>query len=204
MTTEKKPDDADLRVFGEWIGEADRVLDLGCGRGALLESLASRKRVFGVGVDNDLEKISVCLGRGVNAIQGDMLGVLRTMPDASFDWVVCSRVLQELQNPSEVVLEALRAGRRVAVAFVNNGHWRNRMSMLRYGHRVRTKLNPLPWHRSDPVNPLSVTDFEEFCAHYGIAIGRRAFFGSDWRTRRRFMPKLTAGYGVYELLRSER
>ena len=79
-------------------------------------------------MDSDHDKVSACLGRGVNAIQGDMLAVLKSLPDRSFDWVVCSRVLQELSNPSEVVLEALRVGKRVAVAFVNHGHWRNRVS----------------------------------------------------------------------------
>jgi methionine biosynthesis protein MetW len=204
MTSNEKDirSEADLRIFGEWIGHGERVLDLGCGRGALLDHLTQTRRVFGVGVDNDLEKISGCLERGVNAVQGDMLGVLRTMPDVSFDWVVCSRVLQELSNPPEVVLQALRVGKRVAVAFVNNGHWRNRVSMLRYGHRVRTGMHPNPWYQSEPTNPLSITDFDEFCAHYGIVIGRRTFLGSDWKTPRTFLPKLTAGYGVYELLRT--
>lgn len=206
MTSKEKDirNEADIRIFGEWIADGSGVLDLGCGRGVLLDHLTRKKRVFGVGVDNDLERISACLERGVNAVQGDMLGVLRTMPDASFDWVVCSRVLQDLSNPSEVVLQALRVGRRVAVAFVNNGHWRNRVSMLRYGHRAGNAVSPNPWYQSEPTNPLSITDFEEFCAHYGIVIGRRTFLASDWKTRRTFLPKLTAGYGVYELLRTEK
>lgn len=196
--------EADAHIFGEWIGDDTRVLDLGCGRGALLSRLARKSGVYGVGVDSDHDKVSVCLGHGVNAIQGDMLAVLKSLPDRSFDWVVCSRVLQELSNPSEVVLEALRVGKRVAVAFVNHGHWRNRVSMLRYGHRLRTGQNPNPWYHSEPTNPLSVADFEDFCAHYGIVIGRRIFLGSDLKTRRTFLPKLSAGYGVYELLRTEK
>ena len=113
MTATEKDirNEADIRIFGEWIAEGSRVLDLGCGRGVLLDHLARRRRVFGVGVDNDPEKISACLERGVNAVQGDMLAVLRAMPDASFDRVVCSRVLQDLADPAEVVLQAMRVGR---------------------------------------------------------------------------------------------
>lgn len=196
--------EADAHIIGEWIGDNTRVLDLGCGRGALLSRLARKPGVYGVGVDVDHDKVSVCLERGVNAIQGDMLPVLKTLPDRSFDWVVCSRVLQELSDPAEVVLEALRVGKRVAVAFVNNGHWRNRLSMLRYGHRQRGGSSPNAWYHSEPTNPLSVADFEDFCAHYGIVIGRRIFLGSDLKTPRSFLPKLSAGYGVYELLRAEK
>lgn len=194
---------ADIRIFGEWVAPGERVLDLGCGRGALLDHLVSEKSVYGVGVDNDAEKITTCLERGVSVIQGDMLEVLDGFPDASFDWVVCSRVLQEVSNPSEVVLRALRVGRRVAIAFVNNGHWRHRVSMLRYGHRVRTGPTPNPWYRTEPTNPLSISDFEEFCGHYGITIGRRVFLRGDWKTPCTFLPKLAAGYGVYELLRPD-
>lgn len=197
-------DEADLRLFGEWIPDGSRVLDVGCGRGILLEHLVTQKRAFGVGVDNDPVKVAGCVERGVNVIQGDLHAVLREVPDASYDWVVCSRVLQELSNPAEVVLQALRIGRRVAVAFVNHGHWRNRLSMVRYGHRARNRLYPNPWYQSEPTNPVSITDFEEFCAHYGITVARRAYLAGDWKSPCRVLPKLLAGYGVYELVRSEK
>lgn len=195
---------ADSRVFGEWIQDKARVLDLGCGRGSLLSRLKTERHVFGVGVEIDQDKVSVGTGRGVNEIQGDLLEILRTQPDGDYDWVVCSRVLQELEDPAEVVLQALRVGKRVAVAFVNHGHWRNRLSMLLHGRRIRNSAYPNPWYAGHPTNPISIGDFEEFCAHYGIVIGRRSHLAGDWKTPCRFIPRLFAGYGVYELLRKEK
>lgn len=115
--------------------------------------------------------------------------------------MVCSRILQELEDPAEIILQSLRVGTHLAIAFVNNGHWRNRLAMLRYGHRVRNSIYPNPWYRSAPSNPVSIQDFEEFCEHYGITITRREYLAGDWRTPRAFMPKLLAGYGIYALTR---
>ena len=49
----------DMQVIGEWIDPEARVLDLGCGRGVLLEYLVHTKHVHGIGVDLDVEKIGV-------------------------------------------------------------------------------------------------------------------------------------------------
>lgn len=193
--------DTDIPVFLEWIGTRDSVLDLGCGRGELLVRLAQEKNVHGFGVERNPQKVAICLERGVNVVQGDILSLLRTLPDQSFDWVVCSRILQELDDPSEIILHSLRVGRRFAIAFVNNGHWRNRLSMLRYGNRIRNSIYPNPWYQSDPANPVSIKDFEDFCLHYGITIDQRRYHAGDWKTPRSLMPKLLAGYGIYALSR---
>jgi len=74
-----------------------------------------------MGVDNDLHKIIDCVARGVPVYQGDILDVLGIFPDNSFDWVVCSRTIQELAQPPSSFERALAVGRRVAVGFVNHG-----------------------------------------------------------------------------------
>ena len=51
MTHSNKRRQVDYQIIARWVGEGDRVLDLGCGRGVLLEYLKQKKSVYGVGVD---------------------------------------------------------------------------------------------------------------------------------------------------------
>ena len=50
--------------------------------------------------------------------------MLSNLKENSFDWVVFSRMVEELDHPGEVILEALRVGKRVAVSFVNYAYWK--------------------------------------------------------------------------------
>ncbi len=101
----------DMQIIGDWVEPRSRVLDLGCGRGVLLEYLVQTKQVFAVGVDMDFTKITSCVKRGIIAYQGDMMEYMRAFPDGHFDRVICSRTLEELQKPEAVITEALRVGK---------------------------------------------------------------------------------------------
>jgi methionine biosynthesis protein MetW len=192
----------DMRTIGAWVEPGTRVLDLGCGRGQLLDYLVQTKEVVALGVDFDFAKVSECVRRGVNAYQGDLLDCMKAFPDAHFDRVICSRTLQELQgDPAAVVNEALRVGKSVTVGFVNNAFWKNRVATLLHGRKVRNAITTTAWHESRPSNPLSIADFEDFCAGQGITITRRAHLLGDWHSPCLFAPNLLAGYALYDLKR---
>jgi methionine biosynthesis protein MetW len=190
----------EVRVIGDWVEPGSRVADLGCGPGLLLDYLVQSKRVQAVGVDLDFHNISACVARGLTAYQGDMTEFLRQFPDGHFDRIICSRTLHELQDPTAVVDEALRAGRALTVGFVNHGFWKNRLGALR-GEKVVNEVFPTRWAASRPANHLAIADFERFCAEHRIAIGRRVVLGGDWRTPCRTLPNLLAGYALYDLSR---
>ena len=103
----------DMQIIADWVEPRSRVLDLGCGRGVLLELLVQTKDVFAVGVDMQFEKISACVRRGITAYQGDMMTFMRTFPDAHFDRVICSRTLEEVGDPAAVIAEALRVAKSI-------------------------------------------------------------------------------------------
>jgi methionine biosynthesis protein MetW len=191
----------DMQIIGDWVEPKSRVLDLGCGRGVLLEFLEHTKQVFGIGVDLDFSKVAACVHRGINAYQGDMLDFLRRFPDGHFDRVIFSRTLEELQNPDSVLQEALRVGRCVAVGFVNHAYWKNRVDTLLLGRKPRNEVYTTEWHESRPANPVTLCDFETFCRAKQIRILRRAHLRGDWKRPCRFLPNLRAGYALYEISR---
>jgi methionine biosynthesis protein MetW len=89
----------DLTLIQPWINEGSRVLDLGCGDGTLLATLAKQKNVSGVGLEIDPENITQSLAQGVNVIEHDLNLGLGNFRDNSFDMVVMTLALQTLRYP---------------------------------------------------------------------------------------------------------
>ncbi|MBS0664091.1 MAG: methyltransferase domain-containing protein [Verrucomicrobia bacterium] len=189
----------DMQIIGEWVAPGSRVLDLGSGRGALLDYLVQTKEVSALGVDLDFGRVTACVARGIPVYQGDMTAFMREFPDRYFDRVICSRTVQELDDPTGVILEALRVGRALTVGFVNFGFWKNRVDALTRGRKVRNEVYTTEWFESRPANPVTIADFEHFCAAKGITITRRAHLRGNWRSPCRFLPNLFAGYALYDL-----
>lgn len=189
----------DMQIIGDWVEPNTCVLDLGCGAGALLDYLVQTKHVSAVGVDLDFAKITACVRRGLPAYQGNMTDFLRAFPDKHFDRVICSRTVHELDHPATVILEALRVGRALTVGFVNHGFWKNRLNLLWRGRKIRNEVYTTEWFESRPANPVTIADFEDFCAIKGIRIARRVHLAGNWHTPCRTLPNLFAGYALYDL-----
>ena len=191
----------DMQIIGDWVEPGTRVLDLGCGAGVLLDYLVQTKKVSAHGVDLDFGKVSACVRRGLSVYQGDMTEFMRAFPEKHFDRVICSQTVHELADPTSVILEALRAGRALTVGFVNHGFWKNRLNTLVQGRKIRNEIYTTEWFESRPANPVTIADFENFCAVKGIRIARRAHLSGNWRTPCTVRPNLFAGYALYDLAR---
>lgn len=191
----------DMKIIGDWVAPNNRVLDLGCGRGVLMDYLVQTKKASVVGVDLDFAKISACVGRGLSAYQGDMTAFMRAFPDRHFDRVICSRTVQELGDPTGVILEALRVGRALTVGFVNHAFWKNRLNMLVRGRKIRNEIYKTEWFESRPSNPVTIADFEHFCAAKAIRIAHRVYLAGNWREPCGAFPNLFSGFALYDLTR---
>jgi methionine biosynthesis protein MetW len=202
MNPNSKKRQVDFQVIARWVKEGDRVLDLGCGRGVLLEALIQKKSVYGVGVDIELDKIISCVKRGVPAYHGDVHTILKSFGAGSFDRVILSRSVDLLERPDATLMEALRVGKRVTVGFVNHGFWRNRLSYLVGGRRVQNEVYPNHWYESQPANPFSIGEFDRFCAASGIQVVDREYLQGNWRDACRFGPGFLAGYAIYDLTKA--
>ena len=196
--------EADFKVIDHWVKPAESVLDLGCGRGMLLEYLRDSKQVRGLGVDYDTAKATSCIAREVAVYQADIRKAMENLGDDSFDWVIFSRMIEELPEPGSVILEALRVGKRVALSFVNYGYWRNRIHFLRKGIRIKNDVYPDNWEKSDLRNHFSISEFENFCKNRQgdlrpFEIGRKVYHQGDWVKTCSVLPNLRAGLAIYEL-----
>jgi methionine biosynthesis protein MetW len=107
--------------------------------------------------------------------------------------------VQELTAPATVIAEALRVARSVTVGFVNHAFWKNRLDLLTRGRKAQNAVYTTTWAESRPANPVSVADFEDFCATQSIRITRRVHLDGDWKSPCTMLPNLLAGYALYDL-----
>ena len=189
----------DFQIISGWIEEGQSVLDIGCGRGILLEHLIRAKKIRALGVDTSLDKIKSCVKRGVPIYHGDAESLLKEFPDNFFDWIILSRMVQELSSPGELIQEALRVSTNVAVGFVNYGYWLNRWSTLHTGSRPTNQVFPLSWESGRPYNPVTIDGFNEFAQRKKIDVANAVFLKGNWRDQTTFLPNLLAGYAIYHL-----
>ena len=71
----------DLRLIADMIEPGSRVLDIGCGDGALLAYLAREKGVDGRGIELSQSGVNACVRHGLSVIQGDADHDLSAFPD---------------------------------------------------------------------------------------------------------------------------
>jgi len=162
----------DLRLIAEMIEPASRVLDIGCGDGALLAYLAREKAVDARGIELSQSGVNACVRHGLSVIQGDADSDLEAFPARAFEFVVLSQTLQATRQPRHVLEELLRIGRRAIVSFPNFGYWRIRLRLLTGGRMPVTELLDHPWYATPNIHLCTIRDFVALCDEIGATIER--------------------------------
>lgn len=162
----------DLSHVADMIEPKSRVLDIGCGDGALLAHLAAQKQVDGRGIELSQAGVNACVRHGLSVIQGDADRDLAHYPSHAFDYAVLSQTLQATHNPRLVVEELVRIGKRAIVSFPNFGHWRIRAHLGLFGRMPMTHLLATPWYETPNIHLCTIRDFVALCEEAGIRIER--------------------------------
>lgn len=186
----------DFAIISGWVKFGSKVLDLGCGDGALLQFLRSGLEVKGYGVEKDDANWLACMNNGVNVIQMDLEDGLSGFEDQSFDTVILSQTLQAMHNTEGIVLEMLRVGREVIVTFPNFGYWRNRVQILS-GNMPVSKILPYQWFDTPNVHLCTINDFDKFCKNHKISVLERKVITDGNQID--FMPNFLGNLAIYRL-----
>jgi methionine biosynthesis protein MetW len=162
----------DFAAIARWVAPGARVLDLGCGDGALLRYLWEARQAPGYGVEIDDAEVVACVKNDVNVLQMNLEDGLSVFRDGSFDYVLLSETLQTIHRTEQLMREMLRVGREVIVSFPNFGHWQARLQLLLGRMPVSEEL-PYAWYETPNVHLCTLTDFEDLCRRLGTRIEER-------------------------------
>jgi methionine biosynthesis protein MetW len=162
----------DLAAIAEMIPAGARVLDVGCGDGALLEHLATTKNVDGRGIELVQQNVNACVARGLPVMQGDADTDLGEYPSSAFDVAILSQTIQATRSPRDVLGHLLRIGRRTVISLPNFGHWRVRLNLLTTGRMPRTQALGFQWYDTPNIHLCTIADFVALAHDTGATIER--------------------------------
>jgi methionine biosynthesis protein MetW len=188
----------DLAAVADAVPAGARVLDIGCGDGALLAYLRDSKGVDARGVDVSAANVATAVARGLSVVQGDADADLGDYPDGAFDMVILSDALQAMRSPATVLGELVRIGQRAIVSFPNFGHWRVRASLALGGRMPVTKSLPVSWHETPNIHFCTIDDFRALASELGLRVENAAFLSGGTR-RGEALANLLAEQAVFVL-----
>jgi SAM-dependent methyltransferase len=118
---------ARLEAYVPYFAGAADVLDVGCGRGEFLE-LMRAAGVSARGLDVNAAMVEVCRAKGLDAVRGDALGYLGSLPDQSLGGIIAVQVVEHLDPDYlmrflQAAFHTLRPGSHIVLETINPTCW---------------------------------------------------------------------------------
>ena len=183
-----------LDLIAARVPHGSRVLDLGCGNGALLAQLRDQRGCSVQGVEIDPDKVVACARRGVDVLQLDLEQGLSMFADDSFDVVLMIDSLPNLRHTERALREAARVGRTGIATFANFAYWRIRLRVAG-GRLPVTEELPYQWYDTPNLRVATFSDFSVLASKCGLRV-QQAFglhAGSEVHT----LPNLLASEAMF-------
>lgn len=162
----------EFKIIANLLPLQSRVLDVGCGDGALIKALINEKNIDARGIELGKENVKECISKGLSVIEGNAETELSQFPDKAFDFVILSQTLQAFYQPENVLEQLLRIGHRAIISIPNFGYWHVRAKLLFFGKMPVTDSLPYSWHDTPNLHMCSIKDFYQFCEKKKIKIDR--------------------------------
>jgi len=188
----------DILAIKEIIPPNCRVLDLGCGNGTFLKLLEQEKNVRGLGIEISQDQIMQSIATGISVVHGDLNNKLDFADDASFDYVVVSNTLQEVQRPDHLLEEVVRVGKKALVSFINFANIKTRSQLFIKGTMPETKNLPHHWYDTPNIHLATIRDFRALCKVLNIKIIQEIPLGNN-NLLAKSLPNLFAASCVFEI-----
>jgi methionine biosynthesis protein MetW len=198
MMTRLRPD---LALIADLIPRGSRVLDIGCGDGALIERLVQTKSCDARGIELSREGVSGAVARGLSVVQGNADTDLADYPSGTFDYAVLSQTLQATHRPADVLDQLLRIGRQAIVSVPNFAHWRARLSVMFGGRMPVTTAMPVSWYETENIHLCSLADFVDLCAAKRIGIEQVIYVHRDQKLAFNLLANARADQAIFMLKR---
>ena len=199
-----RPESNELNLLIESVPLGAKILDVGCGDGALLSRLAAERQTRGFGLELDRNLVQNAIAKGLPVIQGDANIDLAAYADDAFDVAILNQTMTELRNPEKILRELYRIARRVIVNVPNLGHWHARLHYGIIGRAPVTRALPHAWYNSPNIRFCTLDDFGDLVQAAGMSIEQVAWLDGNgcslpqWRA---WHPNLFAARGLYILSR---
>lgn len=158
-----------------WITEKARVIDLGCGNGALLQILKNSKDISASGIEISVTGVAICKKQGLQVSQGRIDVKLSQLPDDSFDFAICNVTLQMVMNPEILLQEMKRIARFQIISFPNFAFFWQRLDLLFTGRMPRRLLYGYDWYSTGHIHQLAIKDFTRTASTLGLIIRDKVY-----------------------------